>query len=255
VKELGLTADEPENEVAGLGNDRSEIIFVGYGGKGPAIEEVSWWGTYVMDGLLLVHYNGPDGTEETFTLPAPALPAAEFEKAQKGEKTKSGTTLHIKFAMPSLKTYPSQTSYFTVSHKALHAPITSMVVNDYDKLAAKYLDDGKTSTLLRTVIRVVLRSIAAQKTKSELSGSNPLLNLMVNVGTDVLADQLEKADTRTCFLIPKTVQMARIEVAPGVHSIDVAARTSSGAVLNTKTFSNINVAQGGKTLIFYSSFQ
>jgi hypothetical protein len=148
IELLKIESDVQEQEIRGLDNNISEIILVGYAGKGPALEEISWWGTYVRDGLLIVHYNGPDGQMETITLPAPGLPQKEYQKASAGQKTKSGTTFHIKFAMPSLKTFPSRTSYFTVSHNSLAAPLKATVINDLDKNAAKHMEDTKNSTLI-----------------------------------------------------------------------------------------------------------
>ncbi|MFC1585004.1 hypothetical protein ACFL5V_05610 [Fibrobacterota bacterium] len=252
---LKIKADVSQEKVPGLQNNNSEIILVGYAGKGPALEEISWWGTWVRDGMLVVHYNGPDGQEETVALPAPGLPEKEYQKASKGKKTMSGTTFHIKFAMPVLKTFPSTTKYFTVRHNSLSSQKRSVVINDLDKMAAKHLEDTRTATLIRTVIRVVLRTIASQKTKSGLSGSNPLANLLVNVGTDVLADQLEKADTRSCFLIPKTVQIARIPVKPGTHNVEVTANGVSGQVITSRAFNNIEVKANQKKFIFYSSLK
>jgi hypothetical protein len=105
------------------------------------------------------------------------------------------------------------------------------------------------------VVRVVLRTIASQHTKDALSGSNPLLNLLVNVGTDVLADQLEQADARCWFLLPRTVQVARIPVKPGTHRVTVAAHGDGGAALRTRTFDGIEVKAGQKKFLFVPSLQ
>jgi hypothetical protein len=252
---LKIQTSAAEDNVAGLENNNSEIILVGYAGKGPYLVEVAWWGTYVRDGLLVVHYNGPDGKMETITLPAPGLPEKEFQKASKGRKTLSGTTFHIKFAMPTLQTRPSKTEYFTVNHNSLPTARRTMVINDLDKMLAKNLEDTRGSTLMRTVIRVVLRTVASQKTKSALSGSHPLANLLMNIGTDALSDQLEKADTRSCFLIPKTIQVARIPVEPGTHEVEVTAKGNSGVTISSQTFDNIKVRPHEKRVIFYSSLK
>jgi hypothetical protein len=84
---------------------------------------------------------------------------------------------------------------------------------------------------------------------------SPVANLLINLGTDVLADQLEHADTRSCFLIPKTVQIARIPVAPGTYAFDVSACGNTGAVIGTKRFENVSVRQGEKKFLFYCSFK
>lgn len=236
-------------------NGATEIVFIGYAGRGPLFKEQSWWGTWVKDGLLVVHHNAPDGTMETITLPAPGLPPSELKKAEKGQKTRSGTTFHIKFALPALEPVSSVTESFTVRRKGDGSTYQSVVVNNIDLQAKKYLEDTRGVTLARTVVRVVLRTIAAQKAKNKMQTGNTAANLLLNIGTDILADQLEKADTRSCFLLPKTVHIVRIPVTAGTYSLDVAARGKGGKIIATKTFSDISVRSHEKKFVFFTSFK
>jgi hypothetical protein len=252
---LDISADVPEEKVSGLHNGETEVVMIGYAARGPALEENNWWGTYIKDGLLIMNYKAANGATETMQLPAPPLPAKEYEKAAKGQKTASGTTFHVSFSLPALKTLPSQTSFFTITGPQLNAPVTTISINDYDLQARKNLDDTRAATLTRTAIRVVLRTIAAQKAKNEMQTQSPIANLLINIGTDVLADQIERADTRSCFLIPKTVQIARIPVQPGTYTFDVAARDSKGVAIGTKTFEKVTVKSGEKRFLFYCSFK
>ncbi len=210
-------------EPAPLGS--AEIILVGYAGHGPVLQDNVFWGTYEADGVLVFHYHNAKGDTITQVLPAPGLPASEMNKVSQGRRNSSGTTLHIKFAMPAVKILPSQTEGFSVSVDGVIKK--SFALTNLDKLVEQSLEDDKTSTLIRTVIRVALRTYAAQKTKDQLVGSNPLLNLLFSVGTDVLADQLEQADTRASFMLPKTLQLARFPVSPGKHKITVSTNSSS----------------------------
>jgi len=252
---LKLTPTMQRDGVAGLENNSSEIVVIGYAGRGPMLVEESWWGTWVKDGLLVIHHTNGKGEDETMSLNAPALPPSELKKAEKGQKTKSGTTFHIKFALPAVKTVPSETKKFTVKCSGDPTNYASVIINDLDAQAQKNLDDTKNSTLLRTVIRVVLRTIAAEKAKEKMKTGSVAANLLLNIGTDILADQLEKADTRSCFLLPKTVQIVRIPVKPGTYSVDVSANSGSGGVLSNKVFSDINVREHEKKFVFYSSFK
>ena len=252
---LGLTADVPEQKFGELQNNQSEIIVIGYAGRAPALGEGSWWGTYVKDGLLIVNHTLPDGKTETMNLPAPLLPEKEREKAEKGEKTEAGTTFHIKFALPELRPVPSKTSTFTVRCSAIAEPVRTVVINDLEKQAAKNLEDTRPKTLARTVVRVVLRTIAAQKAKERIQTSSAVANLLLNVGTDILTDQMEKADTRSCFLLPKTIQIARIAVKPGTYSVNVSANDASGSTLSSKQFKDIKIGAHQKKFIFCSSFK
>lgn len=255
-KLLNLSTTVPKESVPGLANEQSEIIVIGYAGRGPALAENMWWGTYVKDGMLILHHKEADGKEATMALPAPPLPEEELVKAEKGEKTKSGTTFHLKVALPGVKKYSSQTDCFSAHCSGTSQPVKSYIINDLEKQTEKYLEDTKGVTVARTIVRVVLRTIAAEKAKARMQNENGLVNLLLNVGTDLITDQMEKADTRTCFLLPKTIQIARIPVkAGGTYSVDVAALDKSGAILSSKTFSGISVGDSEKKFIFYSSFK
>jgi hypothetical protein len=254
-KLLDISADVSKENVPGVGNNGSEIIFIGYAGKGPALDQSTWWGTYVRDGLLILHHNGPGDVPQTVTLPAPPLPESELRKAENGETTSSGTTFHIKFALPAIKTFPSVTKGFSVRCSGSDVKYSSMVINDLEQQAQRHLDETNAVNVARTATRVVLRTIAAQRAKAQMQTSSPMANLLINVGTDVLTDQIEKADTRSCFLIPKTVQIARIPVKPGVYTIDVTALDGSGNSIGSKQFSNITVKNHQKQFVFYSSFK
>ena len=239
----------------GLENEQTEIVVIGYAGKGPALVENEWWGDWVKDGLLVLHHSDHGHEEETMTFPAPGLPDREYEKAGKGQKTASGTTLFIKVALPKVKTFSSQTAYFTVEGDMVATPVSTYIIEDLDKQAEKQLEDAMPSIVARTVVRVATRTIAAQEAKKRMETDSPIANLLISIGTDVLSSQLEKADTRACFFVPKTIQIARIPVNPGVHTITVTARDQSGNALGEKTFPAIEVRTHKKQFVFFSCFK
>ncbi|MCX7727110.1 MAG: hypothetical protein N2053_09715 [Chitinispirillaceae bacterium] len=254
-KLLGIKSDLPKDQIKGIENRATEIVFIGYAGSGPYLDEEVWWGTWIKDGLLVLNHTGADGREQTITLPAPPLPAAEIMKAEKRGKTVAGTTFHIKVALPVVKTKKSITKDFEIKCSCDPNPITTVVINDLDKQAIKYMEDSKNSIIARTVVRVLLRTLAAEKTKEQLMTSSVAANLLLNIGTDLLTDQLEKADTRTCFLLPKKVHIARIPVEAGTYTLEVAARGVDGSVIGSKRFENITVKKNEKKFVFYSSFR
>jgi hypothetical protein len=83
---------------------------------------------------------------------------------------------------------------------------------------------------------------------------NALLNLLVSLGTDLLADQLEQADVRLWFLLPRTLEVARIPAPAGRHVVQVAAENADGKVLRTET-REVVVRPGGKTFVFFNSLK
>ncbi|MBD3393765.1 MAG: hypothetical protein GF418_16660 [Chitinivibrionales bacterium] len=240
----------PPEKVHGVDRDATEIVVVGYAGKGPVLDEIVFWGTYVMGGMLIGYYKDPNGDTVAVALPAPPLPQSEMRKMSQGERTRAGRTFHIKFALPTAVRRPSKVHGFSAG-TASSGRIKSLMLADTDLLLERDIEDNRTATLIRTTIRVVLRTIAAQKAKQKLETASPIANLLVSVGTDVLADQLEKADTRLSFLLPKSIHITRIPVEPGMHRVEASALNRSGGVIDTRAWDNVTVGAGEKTFLFY----
>ncbi|MDD5674967.1 MAG: hypothetical protein PHC61_12425 [Chitinivibrionales bacterium] len=253
LKLLNLKPVEPANKIEVLNNKNGEVVFVGYAGKSPTIGETEFSGTYIIGGLIHGSYRDPSGNVAQVILPAPPLPESEIKKLENNEKTKAGTTFHIKFSLPAFVATPSQTAYFTVSIDG-KPEVKSDLISDNDTYLRNDIADNFNVTLLRTAVRVVIRTLLAQKAKEKMETSSPLANVLLNVGTDIAADQLEKADTRVCFLFPKTVQLARLACAPGTHHLEICARTATGAILTKKSIDNVTISRGGqKQFVFYPS--
>lgn len=251
IEKLNIKADHPKENVPGLISDQSEIILIGYAGRSPTLGEAVFWGTYIVDGLLIVHYRNPHGDTVTVSMPAPPIPEPERNEKE-GEKTRSGTTFHIKFAFPEIVDKPSEADYFTASTASVPGQeIKSTELTNTYLLLQKDMEDNHLKILARTALRVVIRTIASQKAKKEMQSESGLANLLVNVGTDLLVGQLEKADTRLCFFFPRTVHIARIPVAPGSHSVEAATMNSGGGVIDKKVWDGVKVASGKKRFIFY----
>jgi uncharacterized protein len=247
VKELNL-APAPD-DAAGSSFGGSEIVVVGEMGRSPALDETAFWGTWVRDGVMVYSYRDANGNVVTGTLPAPGLPQSE---SQKRGNTRSGTTLHVKWSMPSLKEVPSQSSVLRVS--AGGGNYSGEPLADTRDLLRRDLDANRASILTRTVIRVLIRTLAEQEAKSKLNTGDPLVNLLINVGADALSDQLEKADARVWFLLPRTVQIVRMPVPPGHYTLNLGAANPAGSILRSET-REVDVGAGEKKFVFFTSFK
>jgi len=247
VKALALTPNEGANKWdAKYG--QSEIVVIGYAGKGPNLIEQTWSGTYVRGGLLVLTAStkGSKGTKgDVITLPAPPLPS--------GSDAKAGMTFHIKLALPKLETNVSRTSYFQAQLDG--KSYKSVVVNDLDKQTKKALDDAWNDIILRAAVRVMVRTITAQAAKNRMDTGNLLANLALNVGTDIAAGQLEKADTRMCFMLPQQVHAVRIPVEPGTHTVALNVYDRSGVVIGKTEYRDIQVGRGEKKVLFHNSLK
>jgi len=241
IKTLGIGQGGDSNKWSALQGE-SEIVVVGYVGRGPILTEQNWYGAYVPGGKMMLYVTGAaKGTGRVIEVLAPPLPAG---------KNLGGGSLNITVSLPELKTFPSNVSYFTAGVDGGAADFKSVVINDFDAQADKALKDAWNDILIRTIIRVALRTIAANEAnkQAEKAGGG-WAGLAMSLATTIAADQMEKADVRMCFLLPKTIQIARIPVAPGTHSVTLNVYNENGGVVGKRVFNNIDVKNGEKKVI------
>ena len=258
-----LELELPVPDAAATAPDRGdgEIVVVGEMGRSPSLGESVFWGTWVRDGVLVYHYRDEHGNTVTDALPAPGLPPREYDDRQRNRgngqkrrsrKTQSGTTFHVKWAMPALRDTRSESLLLRVSGDS--GPAHGETFADTRDLLQNDLEQNRAANLTRTVIRVLVRTLAAQEAKDEMSGGNPLVNLFFNIGTDILGDQLEQADVRLWFLLPRTIQIARIPVKPGRYHLDLGAENASGRIVRSE-MRTVDVKAGEKKFLFFTSLK
>ena len=239
-------------EAATASTETGDVVVVGMLGRSPAIGETSFQGTWIRDGLLVYSYRDANtGKVVTDALPAPGLPVSESKKAGQGGRTRSGTTLSLKWAMPALREVPTQSRVLKVAGPAV---VTGEAWGDTHDLLERDLAENWNSVLVRTVIRVGLRTLATEKAKSEMRTDNPLLNLITNVGVDFLSGQLEQADARSWFLLPRTVQFARLTLPVGRQTLQIGAENESGGTVLAET-REIEVRAGQTSFVFFNSLK
>lgn len=214
-----------------------EIIVIGYAGHSPILGEMYLSGTFVSAGAMNLYYkDGETGNRVSFTLVAPPVPGA------------GSGTFHIGFALPEVRKHPSRVDHFEVSldNKPRVRPEKVMAV---DQELRQNMDDERNTVITRTAVRVILRTIAAQKAKSATNTGNGILDLLKNIFIDVGQGQLEQADLRVGLFLPGSFNMTRLPVEPGSHSVSVAAMSSGGGTVGVYRFDKIPVRKGQKVIL------
>ena len=236
LKKQELASTPKATAVQELGQ---EIIVIGYTGHSPILGEMYLSGTFVSGGVMNLYYkDGETGNRTNFTLVAPPVAGAG-----------NGESFHIGFALPEVRKHRSLVNKFDVilDNRQHIAPEKVM---DIDDELRQNMKDEQSTTMTRTAIRVVLRTIAAQKAKQAMKTDNVLLNLVTSIGTDVAQGQLEKADLRVGLFLPNSFYMTRIPVETGKHNVSVMALNANGSSVASYDFSNISVKQGQKVFLF-----
>ncbi|MCQ2055285.1 MAG: hypothetical protein MJY82_08345 [Fibrobacter sp.] len=214
-----------------------EIVVIGYAGHSPILGEMYLSGTFVSGGVMNLYYkDGETGKKHDLVIAAPPVAGAGSE------------TFHIGFALPEVRDHKSSVNQFEVSldGKTRLKPEKVMAVDEELK---RNMEDEKTSTIVRTAVRVILRTIAAQKAKSATNTGNGLFDLVKNIGVDVAQGQLEQADLRVGLFLPNSFYMTRLPVDAGSHSVSVAAQGPHGETIGVYNFDNIAVKKGQKVFL------
>lgn len=216
-----------------------EIIVIGYAGHSPILGEMYMSGTFISGGVMnLTYKDGKTGRMNTFTLVAPPVSGAG-----------TGESFHIGFALPEIREVPNRVSRFDVTLDG-RGHIRPEKVMAVDEELEQNMDDERNTTVTRTAVRVILRTIAAQKAKQAMKTDNVFLNLLTSIGTDVAQSQLEQADLRVGLFLPNSFYMTRIPVEAGVHSVTVTAENSYGGAVGSYSFDRIGVKKGQKVFLF-----
>lgn len=239
---------------AGPGPDSGTVVVVGEIGRSPALGETKFQGTWIRDGMLIYQYRDADGKTVTNALPAPGLPASEAQKAGSGRATRSGTTLSIAWAMPSIRKVGFRSRILSVADAAGSGATRGEPWGEPGDELERDMERNRTTVLLRTVTRVVIRTLATEKAKSELRTDNPILNLLTDLGADFLSSQLEQADVRSWFLLPGTVQFARLTVPAGKRTLQIGAVDGDGSTVRSEV-REVDVRPGGTTFVFFNSLK
>ncbi|HEX2613109.1 MAG TPA: hypothetical protein VHO02_05925 [Fibrobacteria bacterium] len=249
-----LELECPDTVSASPGADSGTVVVVGEIGRSPAVGETMFWGSWIRDGVIVYQYRDANGKTVTDALAVPDLSSTGSGSTRSGRSTRSGTTFSIKWAMPSLRKVSSRSQALSVADAAGSGATRGEPWGEAGDELKRDLERNRTTVLIRTVTRVALRTLAAEKAKAELRTDNPFLNLLTNLGTDFLSGQLEQADARSWFLLPGTVQVARITAPAGKRTLQVGAVDASGQTVRSEV-REVDVQPGKTTFVFFNSLK
>lgn len=219
-----------------------EIVVVGYAGHSPILGELYMSGTFVSGAAMnLTYKDGETGKTESFTIVTP--PVSGF----------NGNTFHLGFAIPEKKRLSQKTNNFTIKLDGRDKFVPEKVVS-VNKELERNIEDEKSATILRTIVRVATRTIAAQVAKEKTQTGNGFLNLVKNVAIDVGQSQMEQADLRMGLFLPNSLFATRIPVEAGEHQLKILAHDKKGRVIN-EFASKVKVGKGQKAFIFVPSIE
>ncbi len=127
-------------------------------------------------------------------------------------------------------------------------PLTTTVpITDLHLLASQTHEANLPDLMARTVARRVIKKGAVYAAKDHLQASAPLTSLAFDAA-GVAWEATESADTRCWGLLPREIQIARLELPAGAHHLQLEP-VSHGRVLGAAASCNVNVLDGGNTYV------
>ena len=233
-EERGIAKGVDFDAAKALEKAPSEIVVLTYRGRTPELDQIRAWGEFVNGGLFAWHWSDPS-TDKDVTDAIPLFFPG-------GTSTSNGQTFHVNFTFPVRKDVDLKIASIEVAAPdGMHKPEP---LSDTRILLDQALADAHMGLVVRTVVRVGTRTLAAQKLKSAVRTGNPLLDLFANLGLDFAQGSIEQSDLRQCIWLPREVGIVRIPVSPGTHAIKVNAIDRGGKVVGERVFGDVSVEKG-----------
>ncbi|MBM2846161.1 MAG: hypothetical protein HW407_1473, partial [Bacteroidetes bacterium] len=157
-------------------------------------------------------------------------PIKEEQRATVTIPDSSGTLHTFQIALPKFRPRHRGNRSYNVSIALSNDTVNSrtVVAEDITAIAGKTLEDRLGLIYLKSGGRAVLKFLAAEKAKAELKkdSNSKVRNILGSIAIDLFVGATEQADTRTWRTLPGEIQLARIHLAPGKHTISI--RSSDG---------------------------
>lgn len=126
----------------------------------------------------------------------------------------------LHFSFPQMVDFPSEAHSVSISC-SVGSSLPPTLVEPIDAIARKSFNERIPKLLLKTIARALVKEFARTRAKKEDKALGVLVNVL-NVAT-------ERADTRTCLFLPKSIWMVPMELPPGDHTLEVLIRGRGGA--------------------------
>jgi hypothetical protein len=111
---------------------------------------------------------------------------------------------------------------------------------EVDSEAQKAWEEARGTLVASAITRLIARIVAGETTKKVAGGG--LLGAVLSLGTQATLTATDVPDTRSWSTLPSRIAIARVQLAPGPHQVEVSA---SGASRKTP----VDLKPGGWTVV------
>lgn len=139
--------------------------------------------------------------------------------------------MNIAFATYEPSTYATPQS---LSIKLGNKAQSSFVLNDIGALAVKDLKEKTVSTVTSQIVRATTKYVAQQQLGQQLGSLGQLAGNLMNIAS-------ERADLRAWSTLPSNTQIARFNVMPGKHNLQIFRKSTSSEPVSLDIAANQTV--------------
>ena len=226
--------------------------------------------------LIIVNYNGisprkiDDIIEMSFYRAWPYFTSVKVEsyEQEQAEKVRAAVQAgfsddYIKIAFPRYERYNNKISSFIIEEVNFNKDITnsnykSYKVCDIGSLMIAALQRENlaiySKTIARAVGRYVLAKVVTNQIRQQESDNDHTFSILANSILNVTNSLLEKADKRSWRTLPEQINMSRIYLQEGIHTLNIKYLDSAGTNVYTEQIV-VHIKQNEKTFVVTKSFK
>lgn len=229
--------------------------------------------------LIIVNYNGlsPKKVDNIMEIsfykawPYFVSTKVSTQEQDQAEKVKSTVRAgfsddYIKIAFAKYERYQNKITSFEVENTSIPNKNSSeqdilsnsYIVSDIGTLLISALQKENLATYSKTIARAVGRYVIAKTVTDQIrqqeSKDNNTLSILTNSFLNITNSLLEKADKRSWRTLPETINMAKIYLPEGEHTLNIKYLSSTKTTVYSEKI-KVDIKRNKKTFVITKSFK
>jgi len=158
----------------------------------------------------------------------------------------------IRVAFPEYRRIPRRIRSMSVASggdPAVNAELVESVGAIAEKDLADHIARIRTKAIARAVVKYAIGKAAQEAAKQVGGNYGQLFGAAIQVTSAIVRNASEVADKRAWFSAPEEIWLARLDLTPGDHVLDLTYRDENGGVVSSQQV-KVTVAEGKRSFVF-----
>ncbi|WP_372808097.1 hypothetical protein [Pontiella sp.] len=157
---------------------------------------------------------------------------------------------HFKFQLPSMEKHPSQVGWIEVAVAEHGTPEKLQRLESLENVAIETFGIKKPLIYLKTVTRAVIKGLAAEQAKSQLTANmDSGIAFFTRLAADLVVDQTENADLRMSRFFPAESAIRELHLEAGEYDVKINYYSTNGTLLHIDNRPGTHVEAGKLNLL------